>query len=416
MRRGCTGRSGSASASDLIRAGDRPAVVSGAASSSWRFASRAAPLRNAAHDHADDPRVTHTNDDDARYMRRALELAARGWGQTAPNPMVGAVVARAGAIVGEGFHARYGAEHAEPVALAAAGDRARGATLYVTLEPCTHEGKRPACAPLVIGSGVARVVVAALDPNPIAGGGVQLLRDAGIEVTAGVEEDDARELNAPFMHRFSGDRPWTTLKLALSREGAIASAERTPRWLTGEDARREVHRQRAGADAIAVGIGTVLADDPLLTVRGVEPPRVPPMRVVFDRAARLPVGSRLVRTIGEAPVTVVADGSAPDRERALERAGVKVIRAGGTVDALRALKRMGVDSVYVEGGAGVVGEFLDTGSVDRLIIFQSPVVLGAGALGAFDRSRSFTLEQAPRFRIVRQRRFGNDDMTIYALR
>jgi diaminohydroxyphosphoribosylaminopyrimidine deaminase/5-amino-6-(5-phosphoribosylamino)uracil reductase len=177
-----------------------------------------------------------------------------------------------------------------------------------------------------------------------------------------------------------------------------------------------VHHQRAGADAIAVGIGTVLADDPLLTVRGVEQPRVPPMRVVFDRAARIPVTSRLIRTIDDAPVTVITDGSAADREGALERAGATVIRATGTADALRALKSRGIDSLYVEGGAGVVGEFLDTGSVDRLIIFQSPVVLGAGALGAFDRARSFSLEQAPRLRIVRQRRFGNDDMTIYALR
>ena len=357
-----------------------------------------------------------TSRDDARYMRRALELAARGWGQTAPNPMVGAVVVRDGEIVGEGYHARYGAAHAEPVALAAAGASVRGATLYVTLEPCTHEGKRPACTPVVIASGVARVVIAALDPNPIAGGGAQLLRDAGIDVRVGVEEEEARELNAPFLHRFTSDRPWTTVKLALSAEGAIAGVQGSPRWLTGEEARREVHRQRAGADAIAVGIGTVLADDPLLTVRGVEPPRVPPTRVVFDRAARLPLASRLFRTVGEAPVTVVTDGSATERERVLERAGATVIRAAGTADALRALKQRGIDSLYVEGGAGLVGEFLDTGSVDRLIIFQSPVVLGAGALGAFDRSRSFTLGQAPRFRIVRERRFGNDDMTIYALR
>ena len=355
------------------------------------------------------------SDDDRRFMRRALELAARGWGQTAPNPMVGAVVVREGEIVGEGYHARYGAEHAEPVALDAAGERARGATLYVTLEPCTHEGKRPACTPRVIASGVSRVVIAARDPNPIAGGGAEILHARGIEVSVGIEEDDARELNAPFMHRFASDRPWTTLKLALSREGAIADAERSPRWITGEESRREVHRQRAGNDAIAVGIGTVLADDPLLTVRGVEAPRVPPMRVVFDRAARLPLDSRIVRTIAEAPVTVVTEGSAPERERALESAGATVVHAPGTAGALRALKRMGIDSLYVEGGAGLAGDFLDTGSVDRLIIFQSPVALGPSALGAFDRSRSFTLEQATRHRIVRGQRFGEDDMTIYAL-
>lgn len=353
---------------------------------------------------------------DGRFMRRALELAERGWAQTAPNPMVGAVVVRDGRMAGEGFHATYGAEHAEPVALDAAGERARGATLYVTLEPCAHQGKRPPCTPRVIASGVARVVIAARDPNPVAGGGAELLRAAGIEVVAGVEEAAARELNAPFFHRFAFDRPWVTLKLALSRDGAIADSGRTPSSITGEESRREVHRQRAGADAIAVGIGTVLADDPLLTVRGVDAPRVAPMRVVFDRAARLPLDSRLMRTIDAARVVVVTNGSAPERERELERAGATVIRAAGTADALRALKGMGVDSLYAEGGAGVVGELLDTGSVDRLIIFQSPVVLGAGALGAFDRARSFTLEEAPRLRIVRERRFGDDDMTIYALR
>jgi len=353
--------------------------------------------------------------DDVRHMRRALELARRGWGQVAPNPMVGAVVVRDGEIVGEGFHARYGAEHAEPVALAAAGDRARGAALYVTLEPCTHEGKRPPCTPAVIASGVARVVIATLDPNPLAAGGADMLRRAGIQVDVGVEEEEARELNAPFMHRFTSDRPWITLKLALSSDGAIGNDERAPRWLTGEDSRREVHHQRAGADAIAVGIGTVLADDPLLTVRGVEAPRVPPMRVVFDRGARLPLGSRILQTIGEARVAVITDGSASAREQALERAGATIIRAAGTAEALRALKGIGIDSLYVEGGAGLAGELLDSGSVDRLIIFRAPVILGAGALGAFDRSRSFTLEQAPRYRIVRQRRFGDDDMTIYAL-
>jgi diaminohydroxyphosphoribosylaminopyrimidine deaminase/5-amino-6-(5-phosphoribosylamino)uracil reductase len=356
------------------------------------------------------------DDTDVRFMRQALALARRGWGQTAPNPMVGAVVVRDGEIVGEGYHARYGADHAEPVALAAAGERARGATLYVTLEPCTHEGKRPPCAPAVVRSGVARVVIATLDPNPAAGGGAEMLRAAGIDVDVGVEEEDARELNAPFMHRFTRDRPWTTLKLALSLDGAIADAARSRGWLTGRDARREVHCQRAAADAIAVAIGTVLADDPLLTVREVPPPRVAPMRVIFDRGARLPIDSRLMRSLDAARVIVVTDGSAPPREDALERAGATVLRAGGTDQALRALKSIGVDSLYAEGGAGLAGSLIEGGMVDRLIIFRAPVVLGAGALGAFDRAPSFSLEEAPRFRIVRERRFGEDDMTIYALR
>jgi diaminohydroxyphosphoribosylaminopyrimidine deaminase / 5-amino-6-(5-phosphoribosylamino)uracil reductase len=353
---------------------------------------------------------------DVRFMRRALALARRGWGQTAPNPMVGAVIVRGGEIVGEGFHARYGERHAEPVALDAAGDRARGATLYVTLEPCAHEGKQPPCTPRVIESGIARVVIATRDPNPLAAGGVELLRAAGIEVTLGIEEAEARELNAPFFHRFASDRPWVTLKLATSIDGAISDAARSRGWLTGEESRREVHHQRAGADAIAVGIGTVLADDPLLTVRGKQQPRVAPTRVIFDPEARLPLGSRLMQSINDAAVAVVTDGSAPAREAGLEQAGARVIAAAGTGNALRALRERGIDSLYAEGGAGLAGSLLEGGWVDRLIIFRAPVILGAAALGAFDRAPSFTLDGAPRLRIIQQRRFGEDDMTIYALR
>lgn len=357
---------------------------------------------------------------DVAYMRHALDLARRGWGQTSPNPMVGAVIVREGEIVGEGFHARFGAEHAEPVALAAAGDRARRATMYVTLEPCAHHGKRPPCAPAIVGAGVARVVVAANDPNPLAAGGAKLLRVAGIDVDLGIEEAEARELNAAFFHRFRSDRPWVALKLATSIDDAISDAARSRRWLTGADSRREVHRQRAGCDATAVGIGTVLADDPLLTVRGVPLPRVAPTRVIFDRSARLPLNSRIMRSVRDAPVAVVTDGSAPDRELALERSGATLIRVAsgpsGTLAALRALKTRGIDSLYAEGGAGLAGALLEGGSVDRLIIFKAPVVLGAGALGAFDRAPSFTLTGSPRFRVVEQRRFGEDDMTIYALR
>ncbi len=356
------------------------------------------------------------NNADATHMRHALALARRGWGQTAPNPMVGAVVVRDGAVVGEGFHARYGDEHAEPVALRAAGERARGATLFVTLEPCTHHGKRPPCAPEVIASGIARVVIAALDPNPAAAGGVQLLRAAGIDVAVGVEEAEARELNASFFHRFSSDRPWTVLKLAVSLDGAISDAARSRGWLTGEASRREVHRQRASFDAISAGIGTVIADDPLLTVRGTEPPRVAPRRVIFDRGARLPLESRLMRSLCDAAVIVVTDGSAPAREDALARAGAQVLRAGGTGEAVRALKAEGIDSLYVEGGARLAGALLEADSVDRLIIFRSPVMLGAGALGAFDGAPSHSLRDAPRYRVVQQERFGDDDMTIYALR
>ena len=349
-------------------------------------------------------------------MRRAIAIACGGWGQTSPNPMVGAVLTRDGSVVGEGHHARYGAEHAEPVAISAAGERARGATLYVTLEPCAHQGKRPPCVPAIIGAGIARVVIASRDPNPIAAGGAELLRAAGLEVEIGVCEEEARELNGPFFHRFSSDRPWITLKLAVSLDGAITDAGRSRGWLTGDESRAEVHRQRANSDAIGAGIGTVLADDPLLTVRAAPEPRVPPTRVIFDRGARLPLDSRIMRTIGAAPVTVVTDGSASTREEALQRAGATLIRAEGTHAALRTLRHQGIASLYVEGGAGLAGSLLREGQVDRLVIFRAPLVLGTGSVGAFDGAGSFTLDDAPRFRVVGRQVFGADDMTIYALR
>lgn len=228
-------------------------------------------------------------------MRRALVLARRGWGRTAPNPLVGAVVVRDGVVVGEGYHAEYGGPHAEVMALAKAGERARGADVYVTLEPCAHHGKSPPCVDALIAAGVRRVVFAVPDPNPVAGGGAARLREAGIAVTGEVERVPAEELNAPFLFAHRGAaRPWVTLKLAVSLEGALAPQDRSQRWLTGEAARKQVHHLRAGADAIAVGIGTVLADDPSLTVRMGRRPRVKPTRVVFDARARLPLTAKQI--------------------------------------------------------------------------------------------------------------------------
>src|SRR5687768_9408952 len=206
---------------------------------------------------------------DAEFMRRALVLARQGWGQTAPNPMVGAVVVRDGAIVGEGFHARYGEAHAEVRALSAAGAQSRGATLIVSLEPCRHHGKTPPCTDAIIGAGIARLVFGASDPTAVAAGGAEILRAAGIEVQGGVLASEARELNAPFFHAAVSDVPWVTLKLAVSMETAISDKRGTTSWLTGPESRHEVHTLRAGNDAIAVGVGTVLADDPQLTVRDV---------------------------------------------------------------------------------------------------------------------------------------------------
>jgi diaminohydroxyphosphoribosylaminopyrimidine deaminase/5-amino-6-(5-phosphoribosylamino)uracil reductase len=351
--------------------------------------------------------------DDGAWMRRALALAERGWGQTAPNPMVGAVVVRDGVAVGEGWHTRFGEPHAEVEALRSAGERARGATLYVTLEPCNHHGKTPPCTDAVLVAGVRRVVAAVADPSPVARGGADRLREEGVDVQVGVEESAARELNAPFFHALSSDRPFVRLKLALSLDGAVADQTRRPGWLTGDDARAEVHRLRAGSDAVAVGIGTALADDPLLTVRGFGPPRVPPLRVVFDTSARLPLSSKLVRSAREAPVLVLCWAPDPTHAAALEHAGVELLHAASLPHALRALRARGVRSLLVEGGAGLASAFLQEALVDRLIIFRAPIVLGSGALNAFGGMPASTIDTAARWTIVDARRMGDDEMTVY---
>ncbi len=347
-------------------------------------------------------------------MRRALSLAERGWGQTAPNPMVGAVVVRDGVVVGEGWHARYGAAHAEPQALADAGERARGATMYVTLEPCNHRGQTLPCTDAILAAGIRRVVAATHDPHTIAAGGAERLKAAGIAVDIGVEEGAAREFNASFFHAQASDRTFVRLKLALSLDGALTDAARSHAWLTGPAARREVHRFRADSDAVAVGIGTVLSDDPLLTVRDVEAPRVPPKRVVFDTSARLPLTSRLVRTARETPTLVVCWAPDPTHAAALEHAGVRLVHAATLADALVALRGEGIRSMLVEGGAALAASVIQEQLADRLIIFRSPIVLGAGALNAFAAVPAAAVETARRWRVVEMRRLEDDQMTVFA--
>jgi diaminohydroxyphosphoribosylaminopyrimidine deaminase/5-amino-6-(5-phosphoribosylamino)uracil reductase len=352
--------------------------------------------------------------DDGVFMRRALALAERGWGRTAPNPLVGAVIVRDGVVVGEGWHAEFGGPHAEVEALRAAGERARGATVYVTLEPCDHHGKTPPCTAALLAAGVRRVVVAVEDPNPVARGGARRLGEAGVEVTTGVEEVAARELNAPFFHALASDRPFVRLKLALSLDGALADHTRQPGWLTGEPARQEVHRLRAGADAIAVGIGTVLADDPELTVRHAPAPRIVPTRVVFDTSARLPRTSRLATTAHDIPVVVMCWAPEPAHAAALEHLGVTLIHAATARDALVALRAQGVQSLLVEGGGTLAAALVQDALVDRLVIFRAPLVLGAGSLNAFGTAAAVRTADALRWRLVESRRFGDDEMTVYA--
>jgi diaminohydroxyphosphoribosylaminopyrimidine deaminase/5-amino-6-(5-phosphoribosylamino)uracil reductase len=357
--------------------------------------------------------------EDREWMRRALALAPRGWGRVAPNPMVGCVLVRDGAIVGEGWHTEYGRPHAEREALAMAGDAARGATAYVTLEPCSHFGKTPPCTDGLIEAGVRRVVFAASDPNPKAAGGGEVLRAAGIDVTGGVEEQAARDGNAVFFHIHSAEgarRPFVALKLALSLDARIADCDRRSVWITGEQARAETHRLRAGFDAVAVGIGTALADDPRLTARGSVIPRIPPTRVVFDGVLRLPLESKLVRTAHETPVLVVGDERAQtDAMRALIAAGVQVELADhGLERTLETLREAGIRSMFVEGGAEIAGSLLRAGVVDRLYLFYAPVFLGPGALSPFAALESPPIADAPRWRRVAAETFGADTLVTLA--
>ena len=352
-------------------------------------------------------------------MRRALELAPRGWGRVAPNPMVGAVVVKDGRLVGEGWHREYGHPHAEVEALRQAGDDARGATAYVTLEPCAHWGKTPPCTEGLIAAGVGRVVFAAYDPNPKASGGGEVLRAAGIDVVGGVEVDAARQQNAAFFHLHSPDedsRPFVALKLALSLDAKVADRSRRSVWITGDEARAEVHRLRAGFDSIAVGIGTATADDPLLTVRGAIEPRLPPTRIVFDRHLRLPANSKLVRTAGEAPVWVVTADDAPvERRWALEKAGVKVLAApGGLDEACSVLRGAGVRSMFVEGGAEIASALLRGGLVDRLYLFYAPLFLGPEGVSPFAAIESPSIDEVARWTRVATESFGADTLVTLA--
>ncbi len=331
---------------------------------------------------------------DEEFMRRALALAERGWGQTSPNPMVGAVIVRDGKVVGEGWHEKYGEAHAEANALARAGTAAEGATVYVTLEPCNHTGNTPPCADALISARVVRVVIATRDPGIQSGGGADKLRAAGIEVEIGLLEPEARELNASFFHSFVSDRPWVTLKLALSIDGAIADSQRGRAWLTNEDSRAEVHRIRANVDAIAVGATTYATDHPKLTVRGPIQPRVAPVRVVF-----VPDG-----TLSAGRTSVLEDVN-----------GVSFVRVADLAASLRALRTRGIRSLMVEGGASIASAFLDAELVDRLVIFQAPIVLGGGALAAFGATSPRRAANVRRLPVLRRQSFGDDLMTIYAL-
>jgi diaminohydroxyphosphoribosylaminopyrimidine deaminase/5-amino-6-(5-phosphoribosylamino)uracil reductase len=285
----------------------------------------------------------------------------------------------------------------------------------VSLEPCHHHGKTPPCTEALVAAGVAEVVYAVADPNPVAAGGDAYLRAAGMAVVAGVLEDEARVLNAPFLFAARGaPRPFVTLKLALSIDGGLVDASRQRGWLTGPGAQQAVHALRAEADAVGVGIGTALADDPALTVRLAPAPRVPPLRVVFDRQGRLPLDSRLVRTARDVPVLVVmAPGGDGRARRALESRGVIVVEADTFEHALRTLRGRGVRHLLLEGGAGMATAAMAAGVVDHLITFQAPVILGRDLLPPFGALSPRAAASAPRLRVLARRALGADLMTHY---
>ena len=289
--------------------------------------------------------------------------------------MVGAVVLAAGEAAGDGFHAEFGGQHAEPIALAAAGPRARGATLVTTLEPCNHQGKQPACTEAILRAGIRRVVAALSDPNPAAAGGADRLRASGVEVEIGLMGVEAARQNAAFLHFMrEPTRPYVVLKLATSVDFRIADRDGRSRWVSGPDAREYVHWLRAGFDGIGVGLGTARADDPRLSVRGAVEVRVPPARIVFDRRLELPEQLGLVRSSTEARTIVVADPDAStDRAAALESLGLTVLRARGVHDALQQLRGAGVTALLVEGGGRLAGALLDAGLVDRFHWIQAPL-------------------------------------------
>jgi diaminohydroxyphosphoribosylaminopyrimidine deaminase/5-amino-6-(5-phosphoribosylamino)uracil reductase len=288
--------------------------------------------------------------------------------------------------------------------------------MYVTLEPCNHFGKTPPCTEAILEARVQRVVIAAADPTALAGGGARHLADYGVQVDFGVEEAAALELNAPFFFAAANSlRPWVTLKLALSRDGKMNDPSGERRWISNELSRKEVQRLRANVDAIAVGLGTVRADDPQLTARGSIRPRVAPMRVVFDRNAETPLGAALVRTAKETPTVIFAHHPPVARLAALHNAGVDVFEAEDLPAALKALRGFEVQHLMVEGGSRVAREFLRQGLVDRLIIFQSPVTLGTDALSPFDELSDSLKRALQSERVVRRAEFGEDVMTEYAL-
>ena len=354
---------------------------------------------------------------DRTWMQRALELAARSRGRTSPNPMVGAVLVKGNQLIGEGFHAYAGSDHAEIVALREAGADAAGATLYVSLEPCCFRGRTPPCIERILEAKIARIVAACEDPNPaVSGKGFAALRARGVEVDIGVLGEEASRLNEAFFKHIRTGRPFVTLKVAASLDGKIATRTGESRWITAESARRRVHQLRNEVDAVLVGIGTVLRDDPLLTTRlGIADQR-DPIRVIVDNLARLPLRAKVVNRASPAPTILAVSQMAPrSRTEAIEREGVEVIlvkdsaRRVSLERLMEALGKRGILSVMIEGGAEINASALREGVVDKVMVFLAPLLFGGKSTPtAVGGDGVETVGQALRLRDVRIERFEDD--------
>ncbi len=363
---------------------------------------------------------------DARHLLRAIELASEAHGHTSPNPLVGAVIVKQGRTIGEGFHTAAGEPHAERAAIAACEEDPRGATMYVSLEPCCHHGRTPPCTEAIVGAGIGRVVVASDDPTrKAAGRGLGMLRDEGVrvDIVNGEVAEAARLINQPFRKHARTGRPLVISKAAMTLDGKVATHTGDSQWISGEYSRARAHRWRAEADAVGVGIGTALADDPQLTSR-VEGVARQPRRVVFDSEARLPTTSRLMMSTDEVPVVVVCSRAAPRASAsALETAGAEVIRATGGTEADRvrsALDELGareVQSLLLEGGPHLAGAFLDAGEIDELRLFVAPLLAGGrGARTPVEGAGVEAIDAAPRAVATEVERIGDDVLIRARLR
>jgi diaminohydroxyphosphoribosylaminopyrimidine deaminase/5-amino-6-(5-phosphoribosylamino)uracil reductase len=360
--------------------------------------------------------------DDLRFMELALSLGRRGLGRTWPNPAVGAVIVKDGVIVGRGWTRPGGRPHAEVEALRRAGSAARGATLYVTLEPCSHFGKSPPCADAVIAAGISRVVAAIEDPNPeVAGQGHARLRAAGIAVDVGIGADEARHDHAGHISRMTRGRPRVMLKLAISADGKAGAAARRPVAITGDAVRERVHLLRAQNDAIMVGIGTALADDPMLTCRLPGMAKDSPVRIVADSMLRLPLNSRLVKSAYETPVWAIAGISAPqDAEFQLLPLGVEVLRSPESADpldledALGFLAAKGITRLMVEGGPTLAAALIKADLIDEAVLFHSDKIVGSDGVEALDADALAMLKQ--RLKLIATEPVGPDRQEIYERR